>query len=254
MTRHRSQLVVVAERQISLGGRVFPYIVKRSSQARHVRLEIKDGIGLTVVIPRSYKLDSLDEMLRSKSRWILDKMDRHVRAAPLSGKRELRFGDTVPYLGCELRIVSCQGIGGSTESIELQGHTLLVYQDVRPSGLDSLVEQWYRIRAAAVLKQKVNEVAPVFGISYKRLAIRGQKTRWASCSHRGTLSFNWRLLMAPEPVVDYVVIHEVAHLKEMNHTKRFWKLVAEHCPSWREQKEWLDDHGPELTARLSSIH
>jgi predicted metal-dependent hydrolase len=118
--------------------------------------------------------------------------------------------------------------------------------------LGPLIERWYRGEAASVLERKAREFAAAFGVGYSRFTIRGQRTRWASCSHRGTLSFNWRLIMAPEPVVDYVVIHEVAHLKEMNHTKRFWGLVAGRCPSWRERKKWLDDHGTELAAVLRS--
>ena len=248
---HRSQLVVIAERQISLRGRVVPYVVKRSSVAKRVRFEVRNERGLTVILPRRCSLDVLDEMLESKSRWILDKMDRFVRAAQPADRGGLAFGDAVPYLGQEVRIVSCQGIS-SAESVELQGRTLMVYRGLECSDLDLLLEHWYRAQAARVLEQKASEFATAFGVRYSRFSIRGPKTRWASCSHRGTLSFNWRLIMAPEPVVDYVVIHEVAHLKEMNHTKGFWRLVAERCPSWREHKKWLDDHGTELAAVLSS--
>jgi len=247
---HRSQLFVIAERQICLGGRVVPYVVKRSSVARQVRFEIKSGRGLAVILPRRCNLDAVDEMLESKSRWILDKMDRFVRAAQPAGNGKLRFGDAVPYLGQEVRVVSCQEIA-SVESVELQGQTLTVHWGQICSDLESLLERWYRAQAAAILEQKAQEFAAAFGVRYSRFSIRAQRTRWASCSHKGTLSFNWRLIMAPEAVVDYVVIHEIAHLKEMNHTKRFWQLVAERCPLWHEHKRWLDDHGTELAAVLS---
>jgi predicted metal-dependent hydrolase len=230
---------------------MIPYVIKRSSQARYVRFEIKNGTGLTVVIPRNCKLDMVDEMLMAKSRWILDKYDRYVGAVQSPEKAELKFGGVVPYLGRDLRVMSCQGIGFAGH-MELREDTLLVGIESGENGLASLVEEWYRMEAASVLKHKVDEFATLWGVGYRRLVVRGQRTRWGSCSHRGTLSFNWRLLMAPESVVDYVVIHEVAHLKEMNHTKRFWGLVAERCPSWREQKKWLDDHGTELAAVLRS--
>jgi predicted metal-dependent hydrolase len=247
---HRSQLVVIAERQICLGGRVVPYVVKRSSVARQVRFEIKSGIGLAVILPRRCNLDAVDEMLESKSRWILGKIDRFGGPPCSAGNGRLRFGDAIPYLGQEVRIVSCQEIA-SVESVELQGQILTVYWGQECLDLKSLLECWYRAQAATILEQKAQEFAAAFGVRYSRFSIRAQRTRWASCSHRGTLSFNWRLIMAPEAVVDYVVIHEVAHLKEMNHTKRFWQLVAERCPSWREHKKWLDDHGTDLAAVLS---
>ncbi len=230
-----------------------PYVVKRSSVARHVRLEIKDEAGLTVIIPKNCELDTVDEVLRSKSRWILNKMDRYTQMAQVLEKGNLSFGDTVPYLGRELRVISCQGIG-SCRMIELRGQTLLVHGNGESPDLDFMLERWYRGQAAKILKQKIDLFAGSLGLGYKKLVIRGQKTRWASCSHNGTLSFNWRLIMAPEPVVDYVVIHEVTHLKEMNHTKRFWAIVAEHCHTWRQEKKWLNDHGLELAAILNSSH
>jgi predicted metal-dependent hydrolase len=251
MIHRRSQLVVVAERQIRFGDRVIPYVVKRSSVARQVRFEIKAGTGLTVVLPRRCNLDAVDEMLRAKSRWILEKMDRFAGPANPDGNGRVRFGDVVPYLGQQVRVASCQEIA-PVESVELQGQTLMVHWGQEHLELGPLLERWYRDQAASILKRKADGFAIELGVRYSRFSIRGQRTRWASCSHRGTLSFNWRLIMAPEHVVDYVVIHEVAHLREMNHTKRFWGLVAERCPSWRERKKWLDDHGTELAAVLGS--
>jgi predicted metal-dependent hydrolase len=251
MIHRRSQLVVIAERQIRFGDRAVPYVVKRSLVARQVRFEIKSGRGLTVILPRRCNLDAVDEMLESKRRWILEKMDRFAEPVRAARNRRLRFGDAVPYLGQEVQVVSCQEIA-SVESVELQGQTLMVHWGQERLELAPLLERWYRDQAASILKHKAGEFARALGVTYARFSIRAQRTRWASCSHRGTLSFNWRLIMAPEPVVDYVVIHEVAHLKEMNHTRRFWGLVAERCPSWREQKKWLDDHGTELAAVLGS--
>jgi predicted metal-dependent hydrolase len=248
---HRSRLVIVAECHACLGGRIIPYVIKRSSRARHMRIEIRNGTGLTVVIPRNCRLELVDEMLVAKTRWLLDNYDRYVGAVRSPEEAELKFGGTVPYMGRDLRVVSWCGIGAAGR-IEVREDALLVGLESGKDGLTSLVEGWYRGQAGIILERKADEFARAFGVTYNRFSIRGQRTRWGSCSHRGTLSFNWRLIMAPEPVVDYVVIHEVAHLREMNHTKRFWGLVAERCPSWREQKRWLDDHGTELAAALRS--
>ena len=88
--------------------------------------------------------------------------------------------------------------------------------------------------------------APAPGVSYARLAIRGQRTRWASCSSSGTMSFNWRLLLAPAEILDYVVEHEVAHLEVPDHSERFWSLLASRCPEWRGHEAWLRRHGHAL--------
>jgi predicted metal-dependent hydrolase len=94
----------------------------------------------------------------------------------------------------------------------------------------------------------IEDEAPALGVDCRRVAIRDQRTRWGSCSPRGTLSFNWRLAIAPFEVLDYVVVHELCHLREPNHSSRFWDLVTARRPGWRQQREWLRDYGPELLA------
>jgi predicted metal-dependent hydrolase len=105
-----------------------------------------------------------------------------------------------------------------------------------------------RLAARELVGMVADGEAPVLGVRYERIAIRDQRTRWGSCSPRGTLSFNWRLVLAPFDVLDYVVVHELCHLREPNHSPRFWRLVASRRPGWREQRRWLREHGAELLA------
>jgi hypothetical protein len=105
-----------------------------------------------------------------------------------------------------------------------------------------------RAATRELVKMLVEEEAPELGVECRRIEIRDQRTRWGSCSSRGTLSFNWRLVLAPFEVLDYVVVHELCHLKEPNHSHRFWRLVESRRPGWRVQRDWLHEHGPELLA------
>ena len=109
-----------------------------------------------------------------------------------------------------------------------------------------------RIGARELVSALAEEEAARLGVSYQRIRIGGQRTLWGSCSTRGTLSFNWRLVLAPLEVVDYVVVHELCHLRVPDHTRRFWTLVEGHRPHWRHQRDWLREHGPELLAFTSS--
>jgi predicted metal-dependent hydrolase len=109
-------------------------------------------------------------------------------------------------------------------------------------------EEEARRGARELVTMVVEEEAPALRVSYRRIEIRDQRTRWGSCSPRGTLCFNWRLVLAPFEVLDYVVVHELCHLREPNHSPRFWGLVATRRPGWREQRDWLHIHGPELLA------
>jgi predicted metal-dependent hydrolase len=105
-----------------------------------------------------------------------------------------------------------------------------------------------RRAARELVTMLAEDEAQELDVTYNRIEIRDQRTRWGSCSTRGTLSFNWRLVLAPYDVLDYVVVHELCHLVEPNHSRRFWKLVERRRPDWRAQRDWLDRNGPELLA------
>jgi predicted metal-dependent hydrolase len=109
-------------------------------------------------------------------------------------------------------------------------------------------ESQARASARALVSTLAREEAERIGVEYRRIRIGGQRTLWGSCSSRGTLSFNWRLVLAPPPVLDYVVVHELCHLRVPNHSRHFWALVERHRPHWRRQRTWLREHGPELLA------
>jgi predicted metal-dependent hydrolase len=105
-----------------------------------------------------------------------------------------------------------------------------------------------RLAVRELVAMLVEEEAPALGVTPARIQIRDQRSRWGSCSTRGTLSFNWRLVLAPFEVLDYVVVHELCHLREPNHSRRFWSLVEKRRPDWRTHRDWLHEHGPELLA------
>ena len=117
-------------------------------------------------------------------------------------------------------------------------------------GLDptAVVESEARAAARELVSTLARDEAKHIGVRYHRIRIGGQRTRWGSCSSRGTLSFNWRLVLAPVEVLDYVVVHELCHLRVPNHSRRFWALVERHRPHWRDQRDWLRRHGGELLA------
>ena len=121
-------------------------------------------------------------------------------------------------------------------------------------GLDGLAvsESAARVGARELVSSLAEEEAERLGVAYRRIRIGGQRTLWGSCSPRGTLSFNWRLVLAPLEVLDYVVVHELCHLRVPNHSRAFWALVEERRPRWREQRAWLREHGPELLALQAS--
>lgn len=107
--------------------------------------------------------------------------------------------------------------------------------------IQTLMEEWYRKKAREIFTKRVEYFAPQIGKRVNRIAIRGQHTRWGSCSSKGNLNFNWRLMLAPPEIIDYVVVHELCHLLHMNHSKDFWHSVEAILPDYKQRKKWLTE-------------
>jgi predicted metal-dependent hydrolase len=212
------------------------YRVRRSDRARRVRVTVDPARGVEVVLPRRAPEREAAGAIRELRPWI------ERRMAELAGARAAvaARGETVPYLGRTLALVT-DSPGRSR--VVRRGDALLV-----PAGQarKPALERWYRRAARAEIGPRLDRACALAGTSYSRLTIRGQRTRWASCSRAGAMSFNWRLLLAPEEVLDYVVWHEVCHLEVMDHSPRFWRLLESHHPGYRKQLRWLRTNGATL--------
>jgi predicted metal-dependent hydrolase len=211
------------------------YTVARSARARRVRVSV-DGDGqVRVTLPRRAPARAAAEAVRELEPWI----ERRRRALRRAAAEVSRTPGTVPYLGEELRLQPQPG----RERVHRRGDVLLVPTgDARPA-----LERWYRRQARAEIAPRLDAAVARAGTRYSGLTIRSQKTRWASCSSTGAMSFNWRLLLAPAAVLDYVVEHEVCHIEIMDHSPRFWALLESRVPDWREHSRWLRRYGSTLT-------
>jgi hypothetical protein len=154
-------------------------------------------------------------------------------------------GGEVPYLGRRLSLIVRLEVGRVRERAEFDGDQIKLTMPPDMS-LRAALERWYRRQAKLEVGARLDAACARAGTSYDRLQIRGQRTRWASCSSARAMSFNWRLLLAPAEILDYVVEHEVAHLEVLDHSARFWKLLARRSPRWREHEAWLRSHGHAL--------
>ena len=211
------------------------YRIRRSQRARRVRVMVDSAGEVEVVLPRRAAEREAAAAIRELGPWIERRMEEVARARDAVAAR----GSFVPYVGQLLRLV---GEPGRTR-VHRRGSELLV-----PIGEQRApaLERWYRRAARAEIEPRLDRACALAGSSYSALTIRGQRTRWASCSPTGAMSFNWRLLLAPEPVLEYVVWHEVCHLEVMDHSPRFWELLSKRCPDYRDRSRWLRRHGQTL--------
>lgn len=212
-----------------------PYTIRRSKRARRVHVRVRPGDGVEVVLPQRAPLREAAAAVRELRPWI----ERRVAELRRQRRAVAARGDTLPYLGRTLETVAELG----RERVVQRDHALLT--PVGPAR-ELALERWYRQMARVEIRPRLDACCKQLGVAYARLQIRGQRTRWGSCSQSGTLSFNWRLLLAPEEVLDYVVWHEACHLVVLDHSPRFWALVGTHCPEHRSCAAWLSRNGATL--------
>ncbi len=233
---------------ILLDGRELAYTLRESPRARRLRLLIRPESGLEVVVPRRTTRAHIEEVLRAKADWINATLARLAHeAATLPAPAPLAHGQMLPFAGRELHLALLLAAPGKRSHTQLTGETLaLTVTDGRQETIHAALEAWYRAQARVVFAARIAHCNAAYGFTFGRVSIKEQKSRWGSCSRAGNLNFNWRLLLAPLPVLDYVVYHELAHLKELNHSPRFWQIVARACPDFETHRAWLRRHGPTL--------
>ena len=237
--------VTIGTYKTLLDGTEVSYTLKRGPRCRHARLEVSRETGLTAIIPRRYDLKKLPAFLIANKRWIIGALKKYC-TLPSTKTPPSNPANTIPYLGSYLEMVRD---GDGLSPVRLDENKLIVSSRLCAQGLlGPALAEWYRHEAGRLIAGKVENTGERLGLAYRRIALKEMRTRWGSCSVKGNLNFNWKLILMPEPVIDYVVVHELTHLKEMNHGKKFWALVEKECPDWRERRKWLTKNGREYVA------
>lgn len=205
-----------SSRQLVVDGETIVVRVRESARARRLRLTVAPRRPVEAVVPRRVSDLQLDGFLADHQPWIARKI------------REL--ASRSQQLGLD-----CPGVVW-----------IALEPRIAPAGDSAAIERWYRDEARLRITQVAEGEAARLDVGYGTIGIRDPRTRWGSCSSRGNLSFSWRLVIAPLEVLEYVVVHELCHLRELNHSQRFYRLLGEARPTWREEAAWLRDYGQEL--------
>jgi predicted metal-dependent hydrolase len=215
--------------------------LRRHPNARNYTLRLKSATGAPVLtMPRRGSLREARQFLDRHAGWLLREMDKLPKPRPIVD------GAMVPLRGAAHRIQHRHRRG--TVSVEtVDGAPALVVAG-DPAHLRRRVIDFLKRQARRDLEPRVRQHAATLGVTVKAIRFRDQTSRWGSCTISGHLSFSWRLIMAPSYVLDYLAAHEVAHLREMNHSRRFWRLCEALCPQTRQARAWLNAEGAKLHA------
>lgn len=227
---------------IAWSGRRVSYSATRAPRIRYLRYRVQEPGALEVRVPLNMSWKEAARILHSDRQAIDDRLlawekRRQSGLRLLETRRVMLQGDLWP-----LEIVSTPH-----PSVELTVHAVRVGMlQMHPVDLVMQLRVWYQNQANCIIQKRATELAVDLGVNYQRLTIRDQRSRWGSCSSLGNLSFQWRLVLAPPAILDYVVIHELAHLREQNHSPRFWSLVESYCPGHRDRVRWLNTNSGRL--------
>ena len=225
--------------EVRIDGESVAVAVKVSARARSYRLSLPHGGMPLLTVPKFGRWGDAKAFLDRHTPWLATRLERSVK--PVAFVR----GAIVPLRGIKHRIIPTGKVRGVVEVGEHEGERALLVPGAPEHRARRLID-WLKVEAERELEKRVKIHAANLGVTVKSIVMRSQATRWGSCSSTGKLNFNWRLILAPPFVLDYVAAHEVAHLCEMNHSDAFWATVEQTLPSMERGREWLRVHGREL--------
>lgn len=225
--------------RLRLGDRMVEVAVRVSTRARSYRLTVAHGAGPVLTVPKAGRLAQAEAFLQKHTGWL----EARLRAAPAA----VAFvaGAAIPLRGVPHRIVATGSSRGTVRIASDEDGPVLLVPGL-PGHEARRLTDWLKREAGRDVEARCTAHAATLGVAVAGISIRSPRSRWGSCSSKGRLNFNWRLILAPPFVLDYVAAHEVAHLVEMNHSPAFWRTVARALPDMAEGRAWLKRHGAEL--------
>jgi predicted metal-dependent hydrolase len=218
----------------------FPFQVEviRTDRKRSASISLSND-SVKVTVPSTLSDNRIRDLVTKRTPWIKKKFQEQVDR-PTPKAKEYVSGETFTYLGKNYRL---KVLKGSSSSIKLKRGYLevtLIEADNDPkTTIRQLLREWYKAHAKKRLIDKTKRFAKVIGVNPNSITVKDYKSRWGSCSVQGDISYNWRIILAPHSIVDYVVVHELCHMLEHNHSSKYWKHVERYVPNWRECREWL---------------
>lgn len=234
---------------LKLGNVILPYEERKSTCIKRISIRVTPDI-VRVSAPARASKREIKAFIEKNSQWILENW---LKIQETVLKPSLRFYETgvkVPYRGKDLvvriletsqKMISAR-YENQSDSLNIgipQGISEEEKQDV----VREILEKWFKTKARSIFLQKLDAWSRAMGVTYNQFRLKEQKTRWGSCSSLGNINLNWRAIMAPESVIDYLVIHELSHLKFLDHSQDFWDQVARFCPEHGANRQWLRDNG-----------
>jgi len=231
---------VVEQRCIQLAGKPVTYTLKRTGRRRSIGLRIDDR-GLTVNMPLRGSEKWLHSVLQEKAAWVVEKLESWQAKKP--APQQWVDGEPLSYRGERFTLRIVPSLFDAPP--QLHGTQLIVHTSKtdNPAGIEKIILRWYQREALQLFTECIEHFAPLMHVTPREIKLSSARTQWGSCTSRGTVRLNWQLIKMPLELVDYVVAHELAHLREMNHSAAFWSVVETVCPDYAKRRGELRKWG-----------
>ena len=216
----------------------------RTSRRKTATIKVDDRV-VSIVVPQDLPKQRITQLLRDKNRWIKDKIAIQKNIAPTTEKQFIS-GEAFAYLGRNYRLKVQRGKFTPVKLVQGQLVATLPEGSDKPHMVRNALVRWYHTQAEPKLIEKTKRYAQIIGVKPSSIGIKTYKARWGSCNSKGQIDYNWKLVMAPNWVVDYVVVHELCHLKHFNHSKDYWTQVTHYCDRAYEAKKWLKENAAQF--------
>jgi len=218
----------------------FKIIVKRTDRKKTASIKIDEGF-VNITVPKSVSSSRIRELISKREGWIKAKLNQQIS---IKSKKKIKYidGEVVPYLGRDYRL---KFINGDLLSVKMKSGSFVITipkgQKPEQKVIKNLLVDWYKKYAKIHLEEKTKKFSETMNVNPKSIVIKNYKSRWGSCSSKGELSFNWRIILTPHWIVDYIVVHELCHLLEFNHSPKYWNHVKCYSPNWKDCRNWLKE-------------
>jgi len=222
----------------------FPFETIRTDRVKSASIDVEDNL-VKVTVPKNLSDERIEELIKGRTLWIKQKLALQATAI-VSKPKEYVDGEAFAYLGRNYRLKCANG---TEESVKLRsGYLNVTIKNGKRNSehIKAAIEQWYRTKALLRLIDKTNRYSAILKVEPTSINLKDYKAMWGSCSPKGVVSYNWRIILAPHKIVDYIVVHELCHLIEPNHSSKYWKQVRSVIPDYENSKEWLKNNGSSL--------
>ena len=226
----------VEQRSVHLAGKPVSYTLKRTSRLRSIGLRIDDN-GLTVNIPVRASEKWLYSVLQEKADWVIKKLDSWQTRQP--APTEWQDGQAISFRGQPLTLRVIASLFNAPPQLHREQLLVHVTDSENQEVVEQAVIQWYEHEAMILFRERVAHFAPLMNVTPRTVKLTSARTQWGSCTASGSVRLNWQLIKMPLRLIDYVIVHELAHLIEMNHSTSFWQLVERMCPDYLGRRKEL---------------